>query len=53
MQIRTAVRYAKGKVFNWHKRIEQELRVYYLHDSDFNPYDDPYDNPNNADGDWD
>lgn len=53
MQIRTAVRYAKGKVFDWHKRIEQELKAYYLHDSDFNPYDDPYDNPNNADGDWD
>lgn len=51
MQLQTAVRYAKGRVFDWRKRIDQELAAYHLHDPDFDPYEDPYDNPHNADTD--
>ena len=48
MQIHTAVRYAKGRIFNWQKRVDQELEVYRLKNPDFDPYDDPYDNPHNT-----
>jgi hypothetical protein len=48
MQFHTAVRYCNGHVFDWQKRINQEIEAYRLDNPDFDPYDDPYDNPYNA-----
>jgi len=45
MQFYTAVRYCNGRVFDWQKRIDQEIEAYRLDNPDFDPYDDPYDNP--------
>ena len=53
MQLCTGVRYYNGRVFDWSKRISQELAAYRKYNPDFNPYDDPYDNVEDAyyDGD--
>ena len=48
MQIHTSVRYRKGGIFDWRKRIQQEIDAYRLTNSNFDPYDDPYDDPRNA-----
>ena len=48
MQFHTAVRYCNGRVFDWQKRVNQEIEAYMLDNPNFSPYDDPYDNPYNA-----
>lgn len=48
MSFQTAIRYAKGKIYDWHNRVEQEIKAYKKWNSDFNPYDDPYDNIDGA-----
>ena len=54
MPVHTSVRYHKGGIFDWQKRINQEIAAYRLMDADYNPYDDPYDDPKNAyDGPFD
>lgn len=45
MKVSTGVRYLKGSVFNWQKRINQEIEVYREMNPDFSPYDDPYSKP--------
>lgn len=48
MQMRTAVRFLKGRVLDWNRRIEQELEAYRKWNPDYNPYDNPYDYPDNG-----
>ena len=48
MQMKTAVRFLKGRVFDWGKRIDQELAMYRKWNPDFDPYEDPYSDPNNS-----
>lgn len=43
MPIRTPIRYCKGHVYSWEKRIQQELDHYHFIDANYNPYDDPLD----------
>jgi hypothetical protein len=48
MQMKTAVRFLKGRTFDWGKRVEQEIDMYHKYNPDFDPYEDPYSDPNNS-----
>ncbi len=45
VQIQTCVRFAKGRNFDWRKRINQEVETYRKYNPNFDLYGDPYDDP--------
>ncbi len=45
MPMQTAIRYRPNKIFDWHKRVEQEIKSYRITEPDFDPYKDAYDVP--------